>query len=272
MKSPNYVLLCLVLGMLCWGLNSIIVVSDARAHDCNETIDPTITTITCEEDSTGNIVPTVETETEKIHVTINEEKTVAHDGTVIDLWGTDTENTIENNGTINNSTDPDLDPDKIDRTLDAIVGGNATDMLTNNGTINGAVNLGEGADTLTNTSTINGNVILGAGEDTLNNTGTITGNVGLSDVIDSDDSINTATNSGTIEGNLNGGKGNDEITNSGTLMGDLNGGDEVVPNDPEEEEKTGDTITNTANGIIEGNVNGGSGNDEITNSGTIGMN
>ena len=275
--------LCIVLWLLCLSVDSIFIVPVTWAQEaCDETTDDTIITITCDKDATGEVKPTVNDET-AIHVKIDDGVMVNNniDGeVVINLSRTRTDNTIVNNGTITKD-----DYESNSGSL-AIVGGLAKDMLTNNGTINGAVNLEGGADTLTNNGTITGNVSLGHGGDTLTNNfdGTIVGDIDLGD--SGSEETDTFTNEGTVQGNVYGMGGTDRLTNNGTITGNLDGGtgEDIITNsgtigvdDQEDDSKDvmsnldggdgDDTITNS--GTVTGNLTGGAGNDTIMNSGTI---
>lgn len=159
----------------------------------------------------------------------------AFDGIAIQTAGT---RAITNSGLIKGTDFSIIDDDGL-----------SNDKVTNSGTLDGAVSLGGGNDTLKNSGTINGNVLLGDGTDTLTNSGIITG------LISAGSGTNKITNSGTITGQITTGSGDDTLTNSNTITGlvDLGGGTNKVTN------------SGTLSGVI-----GGSGNDTVSNSKTIG--
>ncbi|GGO25685.1 hypothetical protein GCM10010991_05610 [Gemmobacter aquaticus] len=104
---------------------------------------------------------------------------------------------IENSGTITGET--------------GIGGGGSKDVVTNSGTINGAVNLGYNDDSFINSGTLNGSVDLGEGNDLFSDT---------SETVTNHDSVNGGLGDDTIlagRGNdtLMGGGGND-VLNGGT--------------------------------------------------------
>ena len=210
----------------------------------------------------------------------NSSITIGALGEVKGLWGLYVESsaTIKNAGVIQ-GTDIGV------RILDAgtrsitnsgqIIGGNfairdesaSQDTLTNSGTITGDVDLGGGNNKLTNSGEIDGNIVFGGGNDTVTNS-KVVGEVHLGD------GTNRLTNSGTTLA-VYGGNGADTIVNSKLINGSAYSGD------------GDDTVTNSGmissamylgegtnrlvnSGFIE-RVIGGSGNDTVTNSKTIGF-
>lgn len=157
--------------------------------------------------------------------------------------------------------------------------GIATNKVTNSGTLDGLVKLGNGNDTLTNSGFAYGNVELGGGDNTATNskliTGSLSGGSGNDKVTNSgtigsvEDTLggtavdlssqnNSLTNSGKIIGNVVAAAGIDVVSNTGTIRGsiDLGGGDS-------------NSLTNSK--VIEGTVTAAGGHDKVTNSGTIGL-
>ncbi|MDQ8203441.1 hypothetical protein [Pelagicoccus sp. SDUM812003] len=156
----------------------------------------------------------------------------------------------------------------------AITGDENINLLSNavNGTITGAVSLGDGNDGVWNLGTLSGGLDLGSGDDWLVTPGTIEGDVtfgsgsdtlditngtieGLVDFGEGDDSI-TAADGGTISGGVFFGAGNDTLTNAGTATFDVDFGD-------------GADVLQNAEGTIVGDVNFGAGAD-LVDSSTLG--
>jgi len=125
------------------------------------------------------------------------------------------------------------------------------------------------ADDYTNDGTVNGNVNLNAGNDLFTNNGTVTGTVNGGNW--HDQLINNAT--GTIGNWFRGGNGNDTLTNLGSVGTSILGeaGNDTIFNSgttPWIQGGTGDdTITNT--GTVTTSINGDEDNDTITNSGSV---
>ena len=141
----------------------------------------------------------------------------------------------------------------------AIDGSDGNEIITNNGSIRGAVRLGNGDNTLHNHWAIyNGDVTGGSGIDRVVNDGSISGKLGLGA------GNNVVKNIGTgmiVQGITTLG-GNDIIENHaviGTVMSpvviDLGNGD--------------NTLTNGATGVIHGEVIMGAGDDVVVNHGAI---
>ncbi|WP_374414151.1 autotransporter domain-containing protein [Novosphingobium colocasiae] len=125
----------------------------------------------------------------------------------------------------------------------AVTGSTGNDQLTNDGTINGDVNLGNGDDQYTNNGTMNGDVGAGLGDDHVTNNGTINGDVDLDGV-------------GAPDGDGGGGNQQQQFARAFALAAVVvpTGGDDVLDNP----------------GFIGGSVFAGAGNDQFTNSGTVG--
>lgn len=101
----------------------------------------------------------------------------------------------------------------------AVQGGEQGETVSNAGTINGDIDLGNGDNSFDNQGNVTGNVAVGDGADTVSNSGTITGNVDLGGGADS------FANSGTITGNVNLGDGSDTYAlGQGSIGGTVDGG------------------------------------------------
>ena len=163
---------------------------------------------------------------------------------------------VINNGTIAGGIDLD--------------GGN--DSIVNAGRIVGPIGLGDGGNMLTNQvgGTIVSTVSAGIGNDALTNNGMITGMVNLGD------GVGTVTNGGTLAGGLMTGTGDDQIINSGTINARFatgNGGD-VVSNSGRittmiDLGDGANQFTNSTTGVVEAGLMAGSGNDRVTNAGLV---
>jgi Ca2+-binding RTX toxin-like protein len=154
-------------------------------------------------------------------------------------------------------------------TLDGVVYlGNKADTLTNSGSILGAVETRGGNDRVVNSGNIGDRVELGDGDDRLTNSGNIadrvwcgdgddivtnSGNIGYS--VSLGDGLNKLTNSGNIARDVFGGDDRDVVKNSGTIAGyvDLGGG-----NDSYTGGKYGDYVADSADSD---SINLGAGND-----------
>ena len=104
-----------------------------------------------------------------------------------------------------------------------VIGDDDANMMTNNATFTGDINLYGGEDTLVNSGNITGDVNFGDGDDTLNNSnGTITGNVNFG----AGDDVQAAATLGEITGNVSLGTGDDVLVWNGTSfnVGSLSGG------------------------------------------------
>ncbi|MEL7098212.1 MAG: calcium-binding protein [Pseudomonadota bacterium] len=134
----------------------------------------------------------------------------------------------------------------------AYFGGDLSDdLITNTGTINGVVRLGEGVSDITNTGTMTGAVSFGGDADRFITSGQVSGVVMLGDGAD------RLVNTGTMLGDITLGPGNDTLKTGGDLSGDVDAGDGA------------DTVVNT--GTITGEVALGSGADHFTNAVTGGV-
>ncbi|MFO1033028.1 MAG: calcium-binding protein [Hyphomicrobiales bacterium] len=126
------------------------------------------------------------------------------------------------------------------------------DKVTNNGIIQGSVWTGRDNDTLTNglTGEIHGRVKMGDGDDIVTNSGNIFRN-------DNKNAFNDLNSLLYVESGVDLGNGKNTLTNSGQIEGTVNGG-------------TGDdTITNALTGRILGDISGGDGKNIISNLGTL---
>jgi Peptidase M10 serralysin C terminal/RTX calcium-binding nonapeptide repeat (4 copies) len=130
--------------------------------------------------------------------------------------------------------------------------------INNAGTIDGAIQLGDGVFSITNSGRISaetGNTITGdsgTGNVIVHNSGTIAGRIDTASGPGND----TVTNSHLIDGGVNLGDGNNHLTNSGTIFGGFVGFNGA------------DTVTNS-HLMLEGNVLLGGGRNTLINSGTI---
>ena len=100
-----------------------------------------------------------------------------------------------------------------------------TDIM-NSGVLTGSLTLGGGADRVMNSGVLTGSLTLGGGDNSVMNSGVLTGSLTLgggSDMI---------MNSGSLTGSLTLGGGADSVMNSGVLTGSLTlgGGDDTVTN------------------------------------------
>jgi hypothetical protein len=156
------------------------------------------------------------------------------------------EATVTSNDTLHNSG-----------TIDGINLSAGNDTVTNSGLIAGFVRLGDGHNHLTSSGDL-GSVSAGSGDDTVRNSGELEG-------VQLGEGDNHLTNSGRIsDGNpdlssYSGGSGADTVTNTGNIEAAvrLGDGDNTLTNSG--------TITGFFGGVV-----GGSGNDLLINSGTIG--
>jgi Ca2+-binding RTX toxin-like protein len=165
---------------------------------------------------------------------------VGNNGTAIISTATGND-TVTNAGTIQGAVN-------LGDAAGALADGN--DTVTNTkGTIAGGVLLGHGNNKLTNSGLIEGSVISGKNNDTFGNTGTIGGLISLGN------GANKLTNSGLIDGSVTGGFEKDTVVNSGTIDGGVF--------------LSGDVNSLTNSGKIFGVITAGADVDTVTNSGTI---
>ena len=227
--------------------------------------------------------------------------TIINSGSIGDLsynqpiFGTISNNTITNSGTINQDVNLGQANDVINNSGEihgllllydgnntvtnsgdigsTLSAGSGNDTLTNSGEIGGYVHLSGGTNKVTNSGSIFAELILGSGNDTVGNTGTINGAVDLLDgknaLVNSGtiggpvslgftgDDLSTLTNKGEIQGYVAAGKNNDlTVTNTKLIDGSIT----VVHG----------ALSLTNSGVITGDVHSGLANHKITNSGTIG--
>ncbi len=100
-----------------------------------------------------------------------------------------------------------------------------TDIM-NSGVLTGSLTLGGGADRVMNSGVLTGSLTLGGGDNSVMNSGVLTGSLTLGGGSD------MVMNSGSLTGSLTLGGGADSVMNSGSLTGSLTlgGGDDTVTN------------------------------------------
>ncbi len=172
-----------------------------------------------------------------------------------DIIGGDASNTITNQGRIEGivRTDGKGFVNNSGVVTVFVEGGFGNDTILNSGTINSGLFDRGGINSYSNSGVIKNVVMFSNDTDTLGNTGQIQGDIFFND------GTNTLTNysPGLITGGVFSGSGADKITNQGRINGNV---------------RTGDGSVNILNsGIISGFIDaGGTGGGVITNTGTVG--